>query len=358
MFYKQFLTIIDILNPEFVESFDYWLATLPVRNQKNITASVVSTRLEVSYSQAEAILKFSEAQGILERYYLVKCPECDYNLAIVSKDEIAEMLTVPQYCDECEDDRIVTIEDIYTAYKVVLKPSATEAEIAKAIEDRLVQGDATEINFIQADSLANNTTILYESFYNPSESAYRRFSALREKLDLDYGKNTTAKGNALEKLVLEIFRSVKLVKATNEIKTQTNQFDCTVISGFKPGILSVFSYLTPYFVIECKNEPDKKPNNTYCNKLLSIMDTNEAQVGIVFGRKDATSTCFSIAREHYLKHCEGNKQKIVITCSDYDLDYLIDKKTNLLEYLEFKIFQVTANAPSATYEMFLENKDE
>ena len=27
MFYKQFLTITDLLNPEFVENFDYWLAT-------------------------------------------------------------------------------------------------------------------------------------------------------------------------------------------------------------------------------------------------------------------------------------------------------------------------------------------
>ena len=41
MFYKQFLKITDILNPEFVENFDYWLATLPGNNQKNITASAV-----------------------------------------------------------------------------------------------------------------------------------------------------------------------------------------------------------------------------------------------------------------------------------------------------------------------------
>ena len=122
MFYKQFSTIIDILNPEFVENFDYWLATLPRRNQKNITevvsifvssisssaltfikyaglsslkisslspliemnfstniprrnqknitASVVSARLEVKYSLAESILKFAEKQKILEKYYL------------------------------------------------------------------------------------------------------------------------------------------------------------------------------------------------------------------------------------------------------------------------------------------------
>lgn len=64
---------------------------------------------------------------------------------------------------------------------------------------------------------------------------------------MDYGKNTTAKGEALEKLVLEIFNQIKYVRGTNDIKTVTNQFDCTALCGFDTGFLSVFSYLTPYF---------------------------------------------------------------------------------------------------------------
>ncbi len=71
MFYKQFLTITDTLNPNLVENFDYWLATLPKNNQKNITASAVSSMLGIKYSFAKLILKFSEEQGILEKYYLV-----------------------------------------------------------------------------------------------------------------------------------------------------------------------------------------------------------------------------------------------------------------------------------------------
>lgn len=34
MFYKQFLEITDVLNADFVENFDYWLATLPRNRQK------------------------------------------------------------------------------------------------------------------------------------------------------------------------------------------------------------------------------------------------------------------------------------------------------------------------------------
>ena len=168
-----------------------------------------------------------------------------------------------------------------------------------------------------------------------------------------YGKNTTAQGDALETLIKEIFNQIKGVRCTNDVKTKTNQFDCTALCGIKPVTLSVFSYLAPYFIIECKNEPKSKPNNTYCNKLLSIIDTNEAQIGIVFGRLDATEPCFIISREHYLTNKDKNKQQIIITCSDKDLKYLIDERVNLLSYLEYKIFQVTGNAPNSTYEMFL-----
>ena len=356
MFYKQFSTIIDILNPEFVENFDYWLATLPRNNQKNITASAVSSRLGVKYSLAEAILGFAEKQKILEKYYLVKCPDCDYNLDSITKDELAEILLNPVYCDECEEDKHISLDDVYTAYKVILQPDVTEEEIARAIEKKLNQGEGTDVNFSKADSLANDKTTLYEAFYNPSESAYDEFKALRAKLDLDYGKNTTAKGKALEVLALAIFNEIKGVRGTNDVKTETNQFDCTCLSSFNTIYPSVFAYMAPYFIIECKNEK-KKPDNTYTNKLLSIMETNEAQLGIVIGRKDATEPCFIISREHYLKNMGSRKQQIIITFSDDDMKKLIDDKVNLLEYLEYKIFQVTANSPDSTYEMFLVKAD-
>lgn len=114
MFYKQFSTIIDILNPEFVENFDYWLATLPRNNQKNITASVVSARLEVKYSLAESILKFAEKQKILEKYYLIKCPDCDLPIDAVTKNDLADILIGSVYCNECEEDKHISIDDVYS----------------------------------------------------------------------------------------------------------------------------------------------------------------------------------------------------------------------------------------------------
>ena len=250
----------------------------------------------------------------------------------------------------------ISLDDVYTAYKVILQPDVTEDEIAKAIEKRLNQGEGTAVNFSKADSLTNNKTTLYEAFYNPSESAYTKFSELRAKLDLNYGRNTTAKGKALEVLILEIFNQIQYVRGTNDVRTQTNQFDCTMLCGVNTVYLSVFNTLSPCFIVECKNEK-KKPDNNYTNKLESIMDTSDAQFGIVFGRKDATSTCFTISREHYLVKKESSKQRIVITCCDKDLEYIIDKRVNLLEYLEYKIFQITNNSPNSTFEMFCEKSD-
>lgn len=352
MFYKQFSTITDVFNPDFVERFDYWLATLPRMDQKNITASVVAARLDSKLVLAEHILNYAEEKKILKKHYVLCCPVCEKFLGSYLKDDLVEILTEPQYCDECEEDKVITLDNIYTAYEVILDPDITEEELEKVIEQKLNQGEGTKVNFSKADSLANNPTNLYEVFYNPSESAYDKFKELRKKLDEDYGKNTTAKGSALEALALEIFNQINGVKGTNEVKTETNQFDCTCLSTFLTGTLSVFTYMAPYFIIECKNEPDKKPNNTYCNKLLSIMDTNEAQLGIVLGRKDATDTCFKISREHYLKHSGDRRQQIIITLCDKDLDLIIDQKINLLEYLMFKIFQVTANSPNSTFDMF------
>ena len=151
MFYKQFIPIIDILNPEFVEKFDYWLATLPISDQRHITASIVSSRLAVSYSQADAILKYSEKQGILQKQFLIKCPDCNSTLEVITKDEIPDILMEPQYCYDCEDEKCITVDDIYTAYEVILQPDATEEEIAKAIEDRLLQSGDKVINFSQAE---------------------------------------------------------------------------------------------------------------------------------------------------------------------------------------------------------------
>lgn len=354
MFYKQFLEITSSLDEQFVSRFDYWLATLPTNCTENITTSVVVKKTSGTFAQAERILAYSENKGILEKYYIVRCPneECDAYLGVVAKDKVASVLMEPQYCDECNESYNITPDDIYVAYKVIKKPDVSEEEIAQAIEQNLHKEEGPTGNFQEADSLKNNVVDLYKSFYNPDESAYEEFKRMREDLDKDYGRNTTEKGKALEQLILKIFKQIKFVNGTNEIKTVTNQFDCTVLSPTVTMYPSIFNYLWPYFIIECKNEPKKKPGNTYFIKLLGIINNNDAKVGIVFSRKPAASTYFSIAHDAYLTTKNTQKTEYLLAMDDRDLKYLIDDRVNLLEYLDFKISSLTQNSRTATWEMY------
>ena len=121
MFYKQFSKIIDILNPTFVDDFDFWLATLPKNHQKSITASAVSSRLGVRYSLAETILSFACEEGIVEKFYLAKCPDCDSVVETIEVGELTNYLGTPSYCVDCEDNKQITTDDIYIAYRVTKK---------------------------------------------------------------------------------------------------------------------------------------------------------------------------------------------------------------------------------------------
>ena len=357
MLYKQFLEITDKLNPEFVSNFDYWLATLPTNCQENITASIVSNRMKVAYSLAEKILSFSEERGILEKNFIVTCPndECGAYLTVITKEELASFLLEKQYCEECNEYYQITPEDIYASYKVILQPDVSEEEIEKAIEKRLNQGENESINFQKADSLVNDKSMLYEVFYNPDESAYEEFKQMKGDLDKNYGENTTLKGKALEKLILRIFEQIKFVKGTNEIRTTTNQFDCTLLSPMVTAYPSIFNVLSPYFIVECKNEPKKTPGNTYFNKLLGIMEANEAKVGIVFARKPAAKTCLDIAYNTYLRTTYASKREYLLCMDDTDLKYLVDDRVNLLEYLDFKIMKLTTDSRNAMWELFVKN---
>lgn len=354
MLYKQFSKITDAGLKDFAEEFDYWLGTLPVKRQKNITISLVSSIFDIQYKVAEKILEFCEKEKILKKYYLVECPnaDCESILKEITFDEIASVLIEKQYCGQCDEYKKITLENIYSVYSRIQKPDVSDEELEKEILKRLPS--SKEENFNQADLLLDNKATLYEVFYKPSESAYKKFKELKDKLDLEYGNNTTAKGKALEVLILEIFNQIKYVNGTNDIKTQTNQFDCTLFCNINTIYLSIFNYLHPVFIVECKNEK-KKPDNSYTNKLESIMQSNNAQIGIIFGRKDATKTCFAISREHYLINKNSSKQQIIITCCDKDLDYIIDKRVNLLKYLEYKIYQITINSSSMSFEMYEES---
>lgn len=234
MFYKTFSKITDKLNEEFINEFDYWLATLPENRQKNISASLVANKFEVSLPQAKIILKYASDKKILEMNYAIKCPndECGLLINIIKPENLLEELASPILCPNCGVAYSINAEDILIVYNRIKKPDATDEEIEAFINDHLgIQGD--DINFTDADSLRHDIDMIFDALYCPTESAYSEMESKYALLDKNYGSNTTAKGGSLENLTLFLFDQIKGFRGTNKIRTETNQFDCTVCCSFE-----------------------------------------------------------------------------------------------------------------------------
>lgn len=88
------------------------------------------------------------------------------------------------------------------------------------------------------------------------------------------------------------------------------------------------------------------------NKLIEILEDGDAKFGILFSRKKATNACRKKARDHFLTKTYAPKKEVVICMDDRDLTYILDKKVNLLKYLNFKIFQVVNNSYNTEWEDF------
>lgn len=358
MFYREFLKITDLLDEHFVDTFDFWLATLPNREAKTISVSTVASRLEVKYSVAESIMRFAEREKILKKRYVVLCTneECEFFYGEFDTGELIDILGTIVYCHNCGKEFQVSFENTRVVYERIKDPNIPESMIEEEIRKRegKLNGD---INFSPADTLANNPKNIFEIYYAPSESAYKKLEELKRKLNGPFNTSTEQE-NALENLALLLFKQIKTVSGTNRIHTNTNQFDCTIRFPYSSKTFpTIMQLLTPYFIIECKNEmkktgEGKTPSNTYFHKLSDIMSSNEAKLGIVLSRGKASAEDLSIAYFNYLIHKNTKQSKIMLSLSDIDLEMLIDKRVNLLDYLSFKMDALTMNAKNATYEMF------
>lgn len=355
MFYKKFLQITEVFGKETVDKFDFWLSTLPEDEAQNITMSTVASRLEIPFPVAKMLIRYAEKVDILLKQYEIVCgnENCLFPYGVFSIEEIKNYLGKEEYCHECERSFIVSESNILVVFKRNLRPDASDKEIEKVILERLGFDDTSKKiakNFTKADSLANNVDELYQMYYSPDESAYIKLEKLKDALDYSY-RTTKEKGDAYEELVLRLFEYAKIFKATNKTRTSTNQIDCTVMSPLRSENLALSLKLSPYFLIECKNE-SRTPSNTYFHKLSDIISATEAQVGIIFSRMEPSKEDRELAYHQYLINKDKKQQKILISMADKDLKYVIDKKVNLLHYIDFKIMELTINGKNMDYEWF------
>lgn len=361
MFYKQFLKIIDILDESFVKEFDFWLATLPKRIAKTISISAVASKFEVKYSVADAIMKFAEKEGILKKRYVVICEneECQFFYGDFEADELIGKIGERVYCHNCSREFIISYENTLVVFSKEKEPNVPEKVFEEEIMKRIGTTERNEYygNFNDADSLGKNIDEIFNLYYNPKESAYIELNRLKESINGPFN-TTKEKGDSLEKLALCLFKQIKNVSGSNKVVTYTNQFDCTIrFPESSVSFPTIMNYMTPYFIVECKNEltsdgKGKTPSNTYFHKLSGIMDSNNAQIGIIISRGKPSKEDMIIAHDNFLLNKNGNHQKILLSFSEEDLNALINKKVNLLKYMSYKMDMLTMNAKNGTYDMF------
>ena len=310
MYYKIFSKTTHKFESDIINKFDLWLASLAEKGGRNI-----------------------------------RCPECDFIIERIPEnvffDPDTNILDKKHFCNSCGEYYNVDEEDVYIAYDIAKRPD-------KAVDiNETPLNEENKGNFTQADSLTN-IEHLYKIFFAPSESAYNELLSMMQRLDGPF-ENTTEQGHALDNLVMKLIGNIKNSLCSTDIETTTNQIDCSAIIGLSTLFPSVLKYLEPSFIIECKNE-STKPKIGYFSKLADLVINSDSKIGILWTRKKATKSFFEKSYHTYLK-----SEAIIINMFDDDLYELLVKRTNLLDYLSFKIFQVTHNSFDSNFEMFHKN---
>lgn len=102
--------------------FDLWLASLAEKGGRNITASRVASELNIDFSTASDLLVFSEQQEILNRVYIIRCPECDFIIERIPEnvffDPDTNIFDKKHFCNSCGEYYNVDEEDVYIAYDI------------------------------------------------------------------------------------------------------------------------------------------------------------------------------------------------------------------------------------------------
>lgn len=334
MYYPELLEVIDKTgSKEAVEKIDRYFAFLPNRSENVITISNLANRLELDYSIVGVMLKFIYELGILDKVYIVICPECGREILISNKKELINKVKEINYCIKCKKNIEIEISDIVVGYKVIKQPEIDSTDII--IEtSKLFEGDNSNFNDedILQKMFENHKENPHDFFYEPSEAMIESLKNKFESLDADYGDSTTKQGGALEGLMCELFNICTGMTATTVIRTSTNQIDCTVRNDYCIP-LTIYKELGSIVKVECKNEPKKTPGNTYYRKLHSLIKTSktrdEKAVGILVSRIKAASTCKRLARDFFL-------QDEIIIINIYDVDLKKIPSDELGAYLKRK----------------------
>lgn len=73
----------------------------------------VSRDFDISYEDAEKLLHKLFEQGLIEKRYVIVCPECSRPFRVLKDNDIK---LYPSECLKCDSEIVISREDVYTGY--------------------------------------------------------------------------------------------------------------------------------------------------------------------------------------------------------------------------------------------------
>ncbi|MDM0577831.1 hypothetical protein QTH63_08625 [Clostridium perfringens] len=355
MYYPELLEIVNLTGAkEAIERLDKYLAFLPMDSNEIITTSKMVTLLSLDYDIVDAILRKMYELGFFKKVYIVVCPECGREIFTAEQENLMEKISNYEECIKCDSEISINTSDIYVGYKLKKHIPIDRRDLIKETEKLFNSTTINDENETLEKLFKEHRENPHDFFYNPSEAQLSELRNLYESLDDEF-ETTTEQGKPLEGLVVKLFNLCKGMNATPVIRTKTNQIDCTVRNDYIIQ-LTVYKELGSIFRCECKNEPKKKPGNTYYRKLSDIIKNSkfndEHSVGILVSRLKPAITCETIARENFLRD-----NIVIINLCNEDLKDILYNGTNLLDRIQEKIQAIKGNFSTAPDAHKLYRKD-
>lgn len=154
--------------------------------------------------------------------------------------------------------------------------------------------------------------------------------------------STSEKGKSLEDLVNFLLEKSSVFQVYKNLRNSTNEIDQLLILNPKgkyfkdAGILNL---PREYYVSECKNYQDKI-SVTWVGKFYSLIESNDAQLGMIFsyngfsgrGWKDATG----LVKKLFLKREDVNKKVSILDFNIDDFNSVLEG-SSLLELIDAKL---------------------
>lgn len=356
MFYPELLRVFseyEFIEYTLIDEIDTWLGLLTDNQKDKITVSRFSNKFGIDYNLSRSILKRMCSYNILQELYAIKCPECNHILKITDRYNLYDVMQEVNFCYACDEEIIISDEDIQIRYKLVLKPNKSD-KMKKFINEISDEKETfNEVDTIK-EMLKKETS--NKVYYCPKNEEYKELRVLFEEAmnakskDESGKKCTGSKGDKLEIFVEGLMNLIKPISATRKAKTSTNQLDTFCVnhviqikrnSKKIQFVNNALEQMGTSFICECKNE-EKTPKNDYFGKLVSILSMERAhfskeslpehKFGIIFSKKEAPSTYLNMAKKIY------RSSNITIIAIFFDeLKEIVYDQKNLLDYIDYKI---------------------